>query len=307
MPRRWFVCPDGEQVEIDQCLKSCRMAQRCAPSPYLRMAAEWRPWSGKASVTMLERCLRQTWLEQRVDFGESPDRSAFRIVGTRGHAALEERSEEGDWAEEFLNIKGIRGVTDLVEEDNGEWVMTDYKVMGSFAVAKCLGITDVGFKDVLDSEGNPVMYVRGPKAGQPKQEKVYGVKEGKADTSQYEVQLNLYRIAWEAKHKPKKISRMQIFAIVRDGGLYIAKSRGVDRNTYVIPIPKVDDAVLLGWAQSRRAEIEEAMAQDILPPVGTAKETWDGAFCRGYCPMRDECAKAGDNPWLGGSYEDTEE
>lgn len=298
MPKKWFMCPDGETIEIASCLEKCRMGHRCAPKPYLEMAGEWRPWSGKASVTMLDRCLRMTWLSQRVDFCESPDRSAFRIIGTRGHSKLESHAEEGT-AETFMDIEGIRGVADLVEEEDGEYVLTDYKVVGSFAVAKMLGIGKVGEKPILDETGEPVLYVRGPKAGKAKTEDVYGIDPVKADVSDYQVQPNLYKIAWEATNPGKKIARLQIFAIVRDGGLYIAKSRGVQRNTYVVPIPILPEDEIKSWAQERRAEIEEAMASDVMPSVGTAKQTWDGAFCKGYCAMSEACRAAGDNPWLG--------
>lgn len=297
--KRWFTCPDGENIEIDKCLEQCRMKRRCAPRPFLREAAQHRGFDG-VHVTMLERCTRQLWLQERVDYAEEPDRSAFRVVGSRAHSQLEGRSTEEESAEKKLEALGLRGTHDLVEEDNGKYYLTDYKVVGSFAVAKMLGITKQGEEDVLDSEGNPVLYQRGPKKGQVKTEPVYVFDEDEADLSQYMLQPNIYRIAWEEANPDKPIEEMRIFAIVRDGGLYIAKSRGVFRSTYMIPIPELEYEYVKSVVDVKRDEILEAMSSEEIPPVGSSKETWNGAFCRSYCPVREACRNNGDNPWLNG-------
>jgi hypothetical protein len=237
MPKKWFVCPDGESIEIKDCMEKCRLASRCAPIPFLKMAGEWRPWRGHASVTMLERCLRMRWLQERVDFSETPDGSAFRIIGTRGHAALEDYGQGQLATEQYMELDGLRGVTDLVEEDNGTRTLWDYKVVGSFSVAKMLGICEVGTKDILDDDGNPVILSRGKNAGSVKTEKVYGIDPRKADISDYQLQPNVYKLAWEALHPDLQIDALKIFAIVRDGGLYLSKGRGVLRNTMSSTFP----------------------------------------------------------------------
>ena len=48
------------------------------------------------------------------------------------------------------------------------------------------------------------------------------------DMAAEELQINMYRIMFEDAGFP--ISRMQIMAIVRDGGTYIAESRGIGNN-----------------------------------------------------------------------------
>jgi CRISPR/Cas system-associated exonuclease Cas4 (RecB family) len=304
MPKKWFICPDGEHIEIEACLQKCRMGSRCATRPYLRMAGEERPYSGHASVTMLERCTRMVWLSNRHDYAVDPDDSAFRILGIRVHEKLDDLANEKEESETFLDIDGIRGVTDLVEEDNGEYVLTDTKVVGSFAVAKMLGISKIATKPIYTEAGEPVMYVRGPKKGAQKTLDVYGPDPARADVSDYIRQPNLYRLQWNATHAPKKIDRLQIQAIVRDGGTITAKGRGVTRNKYIIPIPIMDEDELREWAVKERGRIEDFLSNDIIPPVGTDKETWNGRFCQGYCPVREICRNVGDNPWLKGGGED---
>lgn len=293
-----FICPDGHKVAVEECLEGCRMEHRCAPKPFLRMAAEEREWSGHPSVTMLERCTRMHWLKQRVPYAENPRDSAFRILGTGAHKNMEQHSDEGEH-EIRLMLEGISGITDLVELDGDEYVLTDHKTVGSYAVAKMLGIKKVGEKPVLDEFGEPVLYVRGPKTGKPKTEAVYGRVPEEADMSDYTKQPNMYRVAWE-RVSGKQISRMYIFAIVRDGGLLTAKDRGVTENAYMIPVPFVDDDTLLDWARAKRDEIVWAMDHEEVPPIGTYKETWGGMFCKRFCPVRDACAAYRDNPHLGG-------
>lgn len=303
MPKRYFVCPDGEQVEIKDCLDSCRMAHRCATKPFLRMAGEDRRWSGHASVTMLERCVRQRWLMERKDYSEVPTESAFRILGTGTHEKLDKLTDEkeGEESESLMDIDGIRGVVDLVEEDDGEYILTDTKTVGSYAVAKMAGITKIGEEPIFSEDGEPVLYVRGPKKGTQKTDPIYGFDPDSADISQYQVQPNLYRLAWEAMNPGKKITRMYIQAIVRDGGLITAKGRGVLRNLYLIPVPFMDDKPLKEWANRRREEIEGWMNGEEIPPVGSKEEVWGGAFCQKFCPVREHCRAIGDNPYLGGT------
>jgi hypothetical protein len=303
MPKKYFICPDNEYIEIEDCMEKCRLGERCAPRPYLRMAGEDKRWNGRASVTMLGRCPRMYWLQERVDYAENPDRSAWKILGTRGHGKLEEYTEKADSAEEALDLDGLKGVTDLVEEENGEYILTDYKVIGSYAVAKMLGITEKGYRDVTDSEGNVEYYVRGPKKGQPKTEKVLEADPSRADVSNYKMQPNIYKLGWEYKNLGHQISKLYIFAIVRDGGLMVARRRGVERNTYMISIPIEPEAEVREWAYERRHELERVMNSDEKPRAGRSDETWNGNFCRNYCPVREHCRQMGGNPWLGQQIE----
>lgn len=297
MPKAWFTCPDGEQIRIEDCMKSCRMAERCAPKPILKMAAEERRWNGKPSVTQLDRCRRQLWLQERVEYPESPKNAVYRILGTGTHANIEHRAEEGE-AEQRLEINGITGVTDLVDEDEGEHVLTDYKTVGSFAVAKMLGITEIDRRDIYTESGEPVLYQRGPKKGKVKQESIYGPDPEKADISDYIMQPNIYRLAWQEMNPGKEISRLRIYAIVRDGGLYTAKQRGVTKRAYMVPIPILPEWEVKAWMDAKRAEIVEAMESESVPPVGTPEQTWGGKFCREYCPVREACRAYGDNGYL---------
>jgi len=48
MPATKFMCPDSETIEIAKCLEvgGCRMPERCATLPYLRLIGFDREWKG---------------------------------------------------------------------------------------------------------------------------------------------------------------------------------------------------------------------------------------------------------------------
>ena len=51
---------------------------------------------------------------------------------------------------------------------------------------------------------------------------------------------------------------MQLQVMVRDGGTYIAKSRGIDKNLYIIPIRILPDKEVLDFYDTLSGEVDEA-------------------------------------------------
>lgn len=306
---KWFICPDGERIGIKDCLDGCRLHKRCATVPFLRVVS-WgdRKWNGKVSVTMLDGTgERVYWLKDREDYAMEPQARVFAILGTGAHKALEDRGDEyGADAERRLEWEGITGIADLIEEEDGEKVLTDYKVSGSFAVMKAVGITKVGERPVTDQYGNPVLFSRGVRKGQQKTDPVYAARpgEGTGDgIARYAMQPNFYRVMYE-ETTGEKVAQMRIMFIVRDGGLWDARKRGVTRNTYMCAVPRMDNDEVKEIMRRRRDEIVEAMVQDVVPPVCTTEQAWGGNRCRRFCDVRDLCAKLEDNPWLKGHDEE---
>lgn len=292
MPAKWFKCPDGEQIEIADCLKSggCRMGQRCSTLPYLRMIGYDREWRG-VSPSSAGNGPRLMYLKQVVDYAIDPNDRAFAALGTAVHGKLSLQAYTFNvLSEESLNDDQMRGISDVLEADEiqeGWFILSDYKTWGSFKVAKAKGIYQVD-APVLDDNGNQVVYKTGEKKGQPKTRKETRIDPGKADLISEEYQLNRYRIFFE--RLGFKVSRLQIQAIPRDGGTYIAQGRGIDKNIYIIPVKRLDDEKVLGFYDNLKAEVDQAF-KDGFARKCNAWECWDGRRCSGFCEVAEACKK----------------
>lgn len=292
MPAKWFRCPDGQTIEIERCLSSrgCRMKERCGPIPYLRMVGYDREWRG-VTPSMAGNGARLIHLQRTTDYAIDPCDRAFAALGSGVHGKLSIHQYTYDvLSEEQLSDEKAKGIADLLTEDEDRpnaYVLTDYKTWGSFKVAKAIGLCS---KDVplLDSEGNVILLKSGPNKGFPKMEKRYFVDPSEADIRETALQLNRYRIFFEANGFP--ISKMEVYAIVRDGNTHIAKSRGIEKPTYVVPVPYLTNKEVLDFYDNLAAAVEQAY-QTGWAPKCNAWESWDGRRCSGYCDVSDACAR----------------
>jgi len=133
MPLKWFVCPDGNQIEVGDCLSEggCRMGHRCATRSYLQLVARERPlrWicdsckqerkeppriyvpgsepvccgrkmRMRFSTTQLINGTMCAFLRLTTYYAVSPDDRAFMIHGTKGHNVLEGATDEYSLLEE---------------------------------------------------------------------------------------------------------------------------------------------------------------------------------------------------------------
>jgi len=285
MPLIEFICPDGEKISIDNCLSEggCRMGERCATRSYLRFVSRERKWKGKPSTTQLIRGSREAYLLLTTDYAVSPDSRAFMIHGTKGHANLESATDELSLLEVKFDGEEIdeTGIADIIETENGKIILADYKTSGSYKVAKALG-----FKTV-EKESEEI-YKTGKRKGEHKKikELVRDIKY--EDRWEWELQLNKYRIEWEKNHP--KIDHLKIQCIVRDGGTYIARSRGVFRNVYYFNVRIMPDAEVLEFFKRKREALLSAIETGFMPPVCEARENWDGLKCSRYCSVADHCS-----------------
>ena len=280
----FFRCPDGEQQRILKCWTECRMGRRCAPLAYLKACAEQRAWTGKPSVTQLLNGTRLSYLLLTTDQTVSPDDLAFQTVGTGAHLSLQRRG--GDGSEVGIEYEGITGIFDYVEQWGDETVLWDYKVVGSYAVAKAIGMT-AQKKPLLNEDGEQMMW-----HGKPRTLTSFSIDPDQRDLKDWARQVNFYRIAHE-RGENLTVHHMFIWAVVRDGGTIIAKQRGIDHNTYLIDVPVLDDQTIIDYFTAKRDALMGALEHGVVPAQCTREEAWDGNRCKNYCPVSEECKKLG--------------
>ena len=298
MPAKYFKCPDGESILIDACLspKGCRMASRCATVPFLRLIGYDREWRG-VSPSSAGNGPRYLYLKATRDYIIDPNDRVWAALGTGTHGKLSIHKYTGNvLSEEPLSDEAMKGIADVLEQDeqgNG-YILTDYKTFASFKLARALGIT-ITHKEVaiIDEHGEPVYIKSGPNKGKAKttKESTLTQKPDAADMESEIFQLNRYRIFFESAGFP--ISRMQIQAIPRDGGTVVARNRGIMRNLYMIPVPRVSDGVILCYYTMLSKEVNEAFK------TGYARlcyhgESWGGRRCKGFCEVAEHCKEMGE-------------
>lgn len=276
MPYKFFQCADKQLVEIDQCLKECRMGSRCLSIPTLRLIARQRPWTGKPSVTQLLKGTREAYLQiVKKDLVMDPKDQLFRILGTKGHAVLEQYIEN-ELSEERLSNDIATGAFDLYNPATK--TLYDYKTWGSYKVAQALGIEMV---DVETGE----FYKTGKKKGQPKTKKEPRFT-GNVDNREVELQLNYYRILLEEAGFP--VENIIVEAIVRDGGTIAAISRGITENGYLIPIRRLNDGEVISYFTMKAEKLKHALEYGVTEKC-TAEERWNDRKCQKYCDVAKHC------------------
>jgi hypothetical protein len=282
-----FICPDGVKTTVEDCLRQCRMGERCLTLPTLVSISKEREWNGVASTTMLLNGTMHEFLRLTNPYYIEPDSRAFMLQGTKHHKELEDIAHELNLPAEIpLNID--RDIFDLLEFEQGQLVMTDYKLWGSFRVARALGIVETG-KQPDPSGAVYKTNSKWGKAGSPKMVPKFDIVKEQADNFEAEMQQNRYRIM--LKELGINLSRMQLQVTVRDGGLYIAHSRGVLKNVYRIPIPELPDDYVRDYFAAKDAALKQALKQGYWETPCSPQECWDGIRCKRFCDVAHLCPK----------------
>ena len=300
MPAKTFLCPDGQTIEISRCLENqgCRMLKRCATRPFLRLIGYDRKWAG-VSPSSAGNGPRALYLKAVTDYTIDPNDRVWAAFGTSTHEKLSIHAYTRNvLSEEKLSDDRMKGMADCLEEDEnkpGFFIITDYKTWGSFKVAKAYGISsETQEETILDSEGKPVILKSGPNKGKPKtiKKQVIVQNDGKIDLRSEELQLNRYRIFFEQYGFP--VSYMQIQVVSRDGGTYIAKGRGIDRNLYIIPIKRLINTDVLNFYHTLADEVQVAFKTGYVRPCNIW-ENWQRRRCSGFCEVSEACQKMSKN------------
>jgi len=262
------------------------MAERCQTIPYLHLASDEREWTGEASTTQLLNGTMYTFLKITQPYIIDPDDMAFAIHGTKSHAQLEVKAKELGLPSELSTTRDGRNVIDLIEYEDELLTLTDYKTWGSYRVAKVLGIVETGKQ--RDPSG--AVYKSSGKwgaAGSPKMVAVFQQMSQEADSFETELQLNRYAMMLEETGiTPDKL---RVHVIVRDGGLVVARSRGVTRNTYLVPIKRLDPQSIISYFTNKTLQLKQALDDGKWAIPCDNRECWDGIRCRDYCEVAMYC------------------
>ena len=244
------------------------------------MVIEYQP-----STTQLIDGTMYQFLKLTQPYAVDPDSRMFAIFGTNIHHKLDETSKKlGLPSEIALSID--RDIFDLLEPEEDGFVLTDNKTWGSYKVAKALGLYEAGKKP----DPNGELYKKSGawgKAGDPKLVTVWGRDPNIVDLFESELQLNRYRTKLEKLGV--NVLRMQLEVLVRDGGIQMAQSRGVERNSYLIPIKQLDDRDVMIYFQDKDIKLKMALADNKWNEPCNNRESWDGARCKGYCEVALYC------------------
>ena len=285
MPATKFMCPDGQQIKIAECLKSCVNCQRCMFLPTLRAVANSLDRKiTEPTVTELISGVRETFLKKTSDYAVEPSSVLYALQGQAIHSINERHTQGEILSEERLKDEITSGQFDLFGKilDTDDGVLGDLKVTSSYKLMKALGIYKV---DVPTGE----LYKTGAKKGLPKTRKEFRY-DGVKDVLEWSVQINYYRMLLEAQGF--KVSKMYIQALCRDSNLRIAAERGIDKTVYIIPINKISDYWRKIYFNHKAKLLRVALQTNSLPPVCSHRERWGNRKCLDYCAARDNCPYA---------------
>jgi hypothetical protein len=290
MPYTAFVCPDWNEHPIEACLQECRLkgalaAGRCLSVRSLKAIANQRKWNGVPSTTQLLRGTRESYLCLTEEYSIDPLDMVYALFGTKVHDLLDQYTPENGSSEIRLYDDISSGAYDFYQDG----VLYDDKTYGSYAVAKTLGLYCVevpdGFYKTNSKDGRF-------KKGDPKFKKVYqegGVKH-RFDLN---VQMNDYRMKLEKEGFPVKMMVCEM--LVRDGGTYVAKNRGVNQKACLAVINKISDKWIHLYMKTKWGQLKHALETKTLPPVCKPRERWYDAKtgksnkCANYCQVRNKC------------------
>ena len=282
MPATKFICPDGQEVNISDCLKECPNCQRCMFLPTLRAVTKSLDRKiSEPTVTELISGVRETYLKKTTEYAVEPSSVLYALQGQAIHSINESHTQGNILSEERLKDEITSGQFDLfgkiIDADDG--VLGDLKVTSSYKLMKALGIYKV---DVPTGE----FYKTGAKKGLPKTRKEFKY-DGVKDVFEWAIQLNYYRLLLE--QQGFKVNRMYIQALCRDSNLRIATERGIDKTVYLIPINKISDHWLKKYFNHKAKVLRDALEKNSLPPVCSQRERWGNRKCLDYCAARENC------------------
>ena len=282
MPAHAFICPNGNQVAIEDCLNQCQQPMRCMFLPTLRsIAASLNRNLTGASVTELIAGTREIYLKKMTNYAVVPQSVLYALHGSAVHT-MHEQHTNGNMLSEFRLKDAITsGKFDLYGQilDDDEGVLGDVKVTSSYKIMKALGLYKV---DVPTGQ----YYVSGQKKGQMKYKKEWR-DDGVRGVLEWAIQLNYYRLLLE--QQGFVVNRMVIQALCRDNSLRMAAERGIDQSIYLIPIRRISDNWIVRYMKKKAEALQQAIEGKRLPPRCRSKERWRDRKCKDYCQVVEHC------------------
>ena len=281
MPATKFLCPNGEQTEINRCLTRCPSGTRCMLHPTLSaIAASTRRKLKVPSVTELIVGTREAYLKKTTEYAIDPQARLFALHGSGVHAVHAERSD-GFLSEERFYGEVFCGQIDLYGDVLGDGVPTlaDLKTVGSYKAMLALGLEGI---DVPTGE----VYKTGERKGQPRTRREY-IPGGKRDVKEWALQLNAYRCLLE--QEGYVVDRMIVQLLVRDAGLEVASRRGIDRGAYIVVVNRISNIWIDRYFKMKARKLYEALWTGKIPGTCRTSERWNDRKCLDYCEVRGSC------------------
>lgn len=215
------------------------------------------------------------YLEITQNYFFDPQDAIFRIVGTKAHSELDKYTGENEQGEIRLEIEGITGQFDYLDEEEN---LFDTKTYGSYKVMQCLG-----YKQIEVETGE--VFKTGPRKGLPKTRKE--TVQGEPELTEQSLQMNLYRMMLQRQGWAVKGLFLDINC--RDGNTVSAISRGITKNAYLIPVPMMPDDDVLVYFLPKRDALLWHLATGTMPEPCTEEERWQGRKCLKYCNVAEFC------------------
>ncbi len=286
MPATRFKCPDGVEITVGECLQKCRLGRRCLTLPTLiKIASSERPYSGVPSTTRLLNGAMLEYLKVTTEYAINPKDRAYALLGQDHHAQLAELANPA--YAEHRQGKEITGTPDLIEPDElvpDHFILTDYKTFGSYRVAKILGIVKEKVKSTTEKYVKSGSWGR---VGDFKTITTFRIDASKIEMEDEMLQLNHYRVLLEEAKFP--ISYMQLQITVRDGGIQMARERGVTENIYLVPVPFMETDYIKDYFKQRASTLAGFIDGSIPTVVCNSQENWDEKRCENYCEVAENC------------------
>ena len=259
MPLANFICPDQEQIAVQDCLSKCRLPDRCIVLPILREISREREWTGVPSTTQLINPTCLEFLKITKPYAVEPESRAFMLLGILTHEklALQATTTEIPVGEE------ITSTIDLVDIANGGLELIDYKTWGSYRVARALGLEKSG--------------------------KGFKVNPQLIDMEDTTLQLNHYKLQLESNGF--KVAKLTCQVIVRDAGLKVARERGITRSMYKLNIPIMDSQTVRDYFAEKREALLLALSSGFFLNICSEKDCWEGRRCADYCDVWESCPR----------------
>lgn len=279
MPVKGFLCPPGYTFNgkkthtFKECLDEC--TNKCMPRQLLvaivKSLEQDYHTGNYISVTALNGCLRQTYLERKVDYHIRPvDRAWAPVRGSLIHGMLESQDKRRYIIENkyYIEINGIRIHGTVDSFDRKTKTITDYKTM----------------KD----GGLPMIMRNGPKKEHILQANAYKIFLEKG------VSLDKrYKRKYKAEHL--EIVYIGMSDVVQTG----SKKAVVDKGSlkfYTVPdVPILPEREVLDHIEKNSKVLNNAFEYNKVPPppdIGT--QAWLCGFnmprMDGYCTMKFKCS-----------------
>ena len=230
------------------------------------------------STTQLLGGTREAYLKITTDYAVAPESMIWAIFGTAAHSVTDAFCPEGDLGEIRIFDGTSSGAFDYYDATTCN--LYDRKTYGSYKVAKLMGLTKVRYP-IFGADGVQLKY----KNGKLMFEDHFEV--GAKDRLDVSIQMNDYRMKLEKSGFP--VNKLFVECLVRDGGTYVAKGRGINFNARLVRLHKISDRWISRYMQKKAGDLAYYLEKKILPPPCKMRETWGGMKCERFCPTWKSC------------------